>query len=133
MVGLNLFNYMVYQHQQHVRRIQTLIHTRSSHRLVLTLLQMGDRQGDGDKDDFQIRHSFTHEDLGNMIGVVRSTVSELMGQLREIGVVTTNGRSITLHRRPAYHFLSCGQEECDATMVEGKCPIRREVPFPVEA
>lgn len=112
-VCMNIFHYMAEHHQRHIRRLQTLLHTRSGHRLVLTLLALGDRQGDSECEEFKIGHGFTHDDLANMIGVVRSTASELMGDLRRAGVVRGNGRAIVVNRTMAYHFLSCDPDcEC---------------------
>ncbi len=48
---------------------------------------------------------FTHSDLANMIGVARTTVSELMGQLRQAGVVSGGPRRLIVYRRAAERYL----------------------------
>ncbi len=101
---LNIFRYMAAHHAADMRRLESFIHTDASHRLVVTLLELGDRLGQSEAEQFELT-SFTHEDLANMIGVVRSTASELIGQLRQAGVVSNRGRCLIIHRRAAQHFL----------------------------
>lgn len=101
---LNIFRYMAAHHAADMRRLESFIHTDASHRMVVTLLELGDRFGQSGAEQFELT-SFTHEDLANMIGVVRSTASELIGQLRRAGVVNNRGRSLIIHRRAAEQFL----------------------------
>jgi len=102
---MNLFRYMTAHHVADMRRMEILIHTRASHRLVLTLLDLGDRLGYSEVQRFELDPCFTHEDLANMIGVVRSTVSELIGELRREGVLSGQGRRLIVHRQAAERFL----------------------------
>ncbi|MDQ4078924.1 MAG: Crp/Fnr family transcriptional regulator [Chloroflexota bacterium] len=104
-LALNLCRYMAVHHATDMRRLRSFIHTRASHRLVLTLLDLGDRLGQGEADLIRFNAYFTHADLANMIGVARSTVSELLGQLREAGVVSGRGRDVVVHRCAAERFL----------------------------
>lgn len=105
-VCMNILDSMVDHHRSHVLRMQTLIHNKASHRLVLTLLHLCDLQGDRDKDAVVIKGGFTHQDIANMIGVVRSTVSELMGELRHLGIVCGDRREPCVIREAAERFLS---------------------------
>jgi CRP-like cAMP-binding protein len=102
---LNIFRYMAAHHAKDMRRLETLMHTNASQRLVLTLLDLGERLGHGQADSFVLDPSFTHEDLANMIGVVRSTVSELIGKLRQCGVLGGQGHHLTVYRRAAENYL----------------------------
>ncbi len=104
-VCMNVFRYLVEHHNQDMRRLQTLIHTKAGDRLVMTLLHLSARQGDEDCETFTIRPRLTHETLANMIGVVRSTLSELMTSLRRRGILISRGREITVDRRAAEKFL----------------------------
>jgi CRP/FNR family transcriptional regulator len=83
-VCMNILEAMVDHHRTHVERMQTLLH----------------------KDTVVIRGGFTHQDLANMIGVVRSTVSELMSELRRLGIVSGTSREICIGRGAARRFLS---------------------------
>ena len=106
---MRIFRYMTAHHVADMRRMESLIHTRASHRLVLTLLDLGDRLGCSEAEEFELDPCFTHEDLANMIGVVRSTVSELIGELRREGVLSGQGRRLIVHRQAAERFLLTGE------------------------
>jgi len=102
---MGLFRYLAAHHANDMRRLETLIHTDASQRLVLTLLELGDRTGCAGAESFELGARFSHEDLANMIGVVRSTVSETIGQLRQAGVLSGQGRCLIVHRPAAEQFL----------------------------
>jgi len=102
---MNLFRYMTNRHAADLNRLQTLIHTRTSHRLVLTLLEFGARLGQEDAQQFELDPSLTHEELANLIGAARTTVSELITQLRKQGVLGGEGRTVIVHRAAAEQFL----------------------------
>lgn len=101
----NLFRHMCRHHAADMRRLQSLLHTKATHRLIHTLLHLGERLGHDDVDEFDLEIALTHEDLANMIGVVRPTVSEAIGELREAGVLCGEGRHLVVDRRAAEQFL----------------------------
>ena len=102
---MNIFGYMAEHHAVDMRRLESFIPTDASHRLVLTLLDLGDRLGYAEADSFELDPCFTHEDLANMIGAVRSTVTALIGHLRRSGVLSGRGRRLVVHRQMAEQFL----------------------------
>ena len=105
---MSLFRYLAVHHANDMRRLETFIHTDASQRLVLTLLELGDRLGCAEAESFELGARYSHEDLANMIGVVRSTVSETIGQLRQAGVLSGQGRCLIVHRSAAGQFLREG-------------------------
>ena len=105
---MNLFRYLARHHADDMRRLETFIHTDASESLVLTLLELGDRLGCAGAESFELGARYSHEDLANMIGVVRSTVSETIGQLRQAGVLSGQGRGLIVHRPLAEEFLRGG-------------------------
>ena len=105
---MNLFRYLARHHADDMRRLETFIHTDASRRLVLTLLELAERQGGAEAESFELGVRYSHEDLANLIGVVRSTVSETIGQLRQIGVLGGQGRCLIVHRLAAEQFLREG-------------------------
>lgn len=105
---LNILTHLMEHHHADVRRLQALIHTRAADRLLLTLLQLGEQQGDDGKAEILLE-GYTHDDLANLIGVVRSTVSELLAALEEKGVVHCGRRKLTVYRSRADAWLA--QEE----------------------
>ena len=102
---MNIFRYMADHHADDMRRMERFIHTDARSRLVHTLLDLGDKLGHAEAESFEIAPSYTHEELANMIGVVRSTVSVMIGQLRIEGVLGGQGRHLVVHRRAAERFL----------------------------
>src|SRR3970040_590165 len=105
---MSIFRYTAVHHANDMRRLETFIHTDASQRLVLTLLELGDRLGCAEAESFELGARYSHEDLANMIGVVRSTVSETIGQLRQAGVLSGQGRCLIVHRSAAGQFLREG-------------------------
>ena len=100
-----LFRYMSAHHVEDMRRIENLLHTKANHRVVYALLEIGHRLGNDHEPQFMVSPYFTHEDIGNMIGVARTTVSETISDLRRCGVVSGQGRNIIVNRRLAEQFL----------------------------
>lgn len=106
---MNIFRYMADHHADDMRRLESFIHTDTSHRLLMALLNLGDRLGYSEAESFQLAPGFTHEELANMVGVARTTVSELISQLRRDGVLGGHGRSLIVNRRAAERCLQEGQ------------------------
>ena len=102
---MNIFRYIADHHASDMRRLEYFIHTEASHRLVYTLLELGQHLGYNEANQFEIAPAYTHEDLANMIGVVRSTVSEIIGQLRSEGILGGQGRHIIVNRLEAERYL----------------------------
>lgn len=102
---LGLFRYMAAHHVEDMRRIERMIHTKAHQRVVLALLDLGHRLGNDYAEQYSISPYFTHEDIGNMIGLVRSTVSEIISDLRRAGVVSGQGRKLIVNRRAAEQYL----------------------------
>ena len=102
---LGLFRYMAAHHVEDMRRIEQMLHNKANQRVVLALLELGHRLGHDHAEQFTISPYFTHEDIGNMVGIVRSTVSEIISDLRRAGVVTGQGRTLIIHRRAAEQHL----------------------------
>lgn len=102
---LGLFRYMSVHHIEDMRRIERLLHSRAIHKVLYTLLDLGDCLGLDDQEQFTIYPYFTHEDIANMIGVKRTTVSELISELRRKGIVIGKGRQITVDRPSALRFI----------------------------
>ncbi len=102
---LDLFKYISQIHVEAMHRLQGLLHTRAEQRVVMALLDIGRRLGHGEDHDFTISPYFTHEDIADMIGVVRSTVSELISSLARQGIVSREGRQLIVHHDAAEQYL----------------------------
>lgn len=102
---MRIFHYLGEHHAKDMRRLENFIHTDARRRLLLTFLELGNRLGYEEATTFELPSSFTHENLANMIGVVRSTVSEMIGQLRGLEVISGSGRKLVVHRKKIQKLL----------------------------
>lgn len=50
----------------------------------------------GASDEVVVRHYFTHKNIANLIGTSRQTVTALLNELREEGLLDFDRRSFTL-------------------------------------
>lgn len=102
---LDLFQYVSQIHVEAMRRLQGLLHTPAERRVVITLLELGRLLGHADKGTFTISPHFTHEDIADLIGVVRTTVTQLITKLRRRNIVSRSGRKLIVHRAAAERYL----------------------------
>lgn len=102
---LGLFRYMAAHHAEDMRRIERMLHSKAHQRVVLALLDLGHRLGHDHAEQYSVSPYFTQEDVGNMIGLVRSTVSEIISDLRRAGVVSGQGRNLLVNRPAAEQYL----------------------------
>jgi CRP-like cAMP-binding protein len=102
---LDLFKYMSQIHVEAMRRLRGLLHTKAEGRVVMALLEIGRRLGIEDEDEFTISEYFTHEDIGDMVGLVRTTVSESISKLSEMGIVRREGRMLIVDRHLGEQYL----------------------------
>ena len=72
-------------------------HTWSYHRLAKVLLQLGAEHGVKTPRGILLTLRLTHEELANLIGTTRETVSTQMGRFRRMGVLRKEGKSLLLN------------------------------------
>ena len=104
-----LFRYMAKHHTEDMRRIEQLLHSRAQNRVLYALLTLGERLGNEFAPEFSIYPYFTHEDIANMVGLRRTTVSEMISQLRREGVIIGTGRRFLINRAAAEQYLEQNQ------------------------
>jgi CRP/FNR family cyclic AMP-dependent transcriptional regulator len=67
-------------------------HTWSYHRLAKTLLQLAEEHGVRTPRGTTLPIRLTHEELANMIGTTRETVTTQMGRFRRLGLLRRDGK-----------------------------------------
>jgi CRP-like cAMP-binding protein len=67
-------------------------------RLAKMLLTLGEYHGREDSHGIRIALRLTHEELAQMVGASRQTVTSQLSSLRERGIVSLDREGITLHR-----------------------------------
>jgi CRP-like cAMP-binding protein len=53
-------------------------------------------EGVADKQGIRLKVKLTHQEMANLIGCSRETVSTTMGQFRDDGLIQMDGRTITI-------------------------------------
>ncbi|MBS1243985.1 MAG: cAMP-binding protein, partial [Deltaproteobacteria bacterium] len=72
-------------------------HTWSYHRLAKVLLTLGAEHGVKTPKGILLTLRLTHEELANLIGTTRETVSTQMGRFRRMGLIRREGKSLLLN------------------------------------
>jgi CRP/FNR family transcriptional regulator len=103
---MRLFQYVIEHHVEDVKRLERFIHMKARDRLLLTLIDLSQRIGEPSDDLTAIDPPYTHEELGNMLGLVRTTVSELISELKGLGVIDNQGRKLLIDLRRANQLLN---------------------------
>ncbi|MCR4309153.1 MAG: Crp/Fnr family transcriptional regulator [Deltaproteobacteria bacterium] len=73
-------------------------HTWSHNRLARTLLRLAEDHGERTPEGTVIGLRLTHEDLANLIGTARETVTTQMIRFRRMGLVTRQGRFLVVDK-----------------------------------
>jgi len=69
-------------------------------RLLNLLQRLSEIYGNPSDKEINIAMYLTHQEIADMIGVCRQTVSTLLAGLKKNGLVTSNRRGITIHNLP---------------------------------
>ncbi len=69
------------------RRIRNLMFQSARDRLIHLLLDLEEQFGQETSEGVRLRLKLSHQDLGNLIGATRETVTSLLGQLRAEGTI----------------------------------------------
>jgi CRP-like cAMP-binding protein len=85
-------------------------HTWSHHRLARMLLRLAEEHGEKTPEGTVIGLRVTHEDLANLIGTTRETVTNQLGKFRRLGFLK-KGRSLVLNVDCLSRFVHTGKVE----------------------
>ena len=72
-------------------------HTWSYHRLAKVLLKLGEEHGVKTPRGILLTLRLTHEQIANLIGTTRETVTTQLGRFRRMGLVRRDGKSLLLN------------------------------------
>ncbi|MGE5247338.1 MAG: Crp/Fnr family transcriptional regulator [Verrucomicrobiota bacterium] len=102
-------------------------HTWSYHRLALILLQLAEEHGVRGPAGTILSIRLTHEELANLIGTTRETVTTQMGRFRTLGLAHSEGKHLRLDVPGLVRFLrEDGTLGRSAAGPGGKRPLRRQ-------
>jgi CRP-like cAMP-binding protein len=85
-------------------------HTWSYHRLARALLRLAEDHGEKTAEGTVIVRRMTHEDLANLIGTTRETVTNQLGKFRRLGFLK-KGRRLVLNVDRLRRFVHTGKVE----------------------
>lgn len=83
-------------------------HTWSYHRLAKILLQLSEQYGEEVPAGTLIKLRLTHEDLANLIGTTRETVTTQLNRMFRLGLLKHKTRQIIVARRRLREFIHSG-------------------------
>ncbi len=77
-------------------RVEDLVFRDVPARLAHLLSELSKTEGVADKQGIRLKVKLTHQEMANLIGCSRETVSTTMGQFRDDGLIHMDGRTITI-------------------------------------
>lgn len=77
-------------------RVEDLVFRDVPARLAHLLLELSRTDGVADKQGIRLKAKLTHQEMANLIGCSRETVSTIMGQFRDDGLIRLDGRTIMI-------------------------------------
>ena len=77
-------------------RIEDLVFRDVPARLAHLLLELGKSDGAQEPRGIRIKAKLTHQEMANLIGCSRETVSATLGQFRDEGLLQLDGRTLTI-------------------------------------
>ncbi|MDP1948041.1 MAG: Crp/Fnr family transcriptional regulator [Nitrospirota bacterium] len=77
-------------------RVEDLVFREVPARLAHLLSELSKTEGVTEKQGIRLKVKLTHQEMANLIGCSRETVSTTMGQFRDDGLIQMDGRTITI-------------------------------------
>ncbi len=77
-------------------RVEDLVFRDVPARLAHLLSELSKTEGVADKQGIRLKVTLTHQEMANLIGCSRETVSATMGQFRDDGLIQMDGRTIII-------------------------------------
>lgn len=105
LIALNFIRHQADEHRETVARLHSLMSMDAKHRLLGTLLSLARRYCCDQAEWFSLPESLTQEDIANMTGLNRSTVSLIINELRREHILGGTGRSLTVNRKAVEKIL----------------------------
>jgi CRP-like cAMP-binding protein len=99
-VSLAITKLVGMRRQRIERRLKNLLFQSTRDRLIHLLLDLEEQFGQDTPEGVRLRIKLSHQDLGNLIGATRETVTSLLGQLRVEGSIEYKRCKIVLKNVP---------------------------------
>lgn len=79
------------------RRLRTLLFTSNQHRLNHLLLDLAEQFGEAIDGGIRLGLKLSHQEIANLIGTTRETVTILMGKLKSDGLISGHRQTVILN------------------------------------
>jgi CRP/FNR family transcriptional regulator, cyclic AMP receptor protein len=97
-VGINFMRHLVDSHRRTMARMHALQRTDAKVRLLGTLLYLARHICCSQGRYYALNSAITQQDLADMTGLNRSTVSSLINRVRDEGLLGGSGRELTINK-----------------------------------
>ena len=77
-------------------RVEDLVFRDVPARLAHLLVELSKTEGVAEKQGIRLKVKLTHQEMANLIGCSRETVSSTLGQFRDEGLLQLDGRTMTI-------------------------------------
>jgi len=104
-IGLNFIKLLSERLARAEKELAGFSHSWSYHRLAKILLQLSEGFGEEIPSGTMINVRMTHEDLANMIGTSRESVTVQLRRFEQMGLVARQGRKIILNKPGLLQFV----------------------------
>ncbi|MEX0704595.1 MAG: Crp/Fnr family transcriptional regulator [Planctomycetales bacterium] len=96
LVSMQVTRLMGLRRQQVERRLKSLLFRSNRERLAFLLLELAEKYGQPSSQSILIGIRLSHQELANIIGSTRETVTVLLGELQAEGLIAVSRRQIIL-------------------------------------
>jgi CRP-like cAMP-binding protein len=128
-VSLGVTRLMGLRRQRVERRLKSLLFRSNRERLTFLLLELAEKYGKKNNDGLPIDIKLSHQELANIIGSTRETVTVLLGEMQSEGLLVVQRRRLIL-RNPARLAESIDVPTPTLPIPEGtKAPASRPARF----
>jgi len=108
-VALNFVRLLLKRLANSEKRLAESSHTWSYHRLAKVLLQLAEKYGETVPGGTLLKLRLTHEDLANLIGTTRETVTTQLNRFVRMGLVKRQDRHLIVSRPRLVEFIRSGE------------------------
>lgn len=105
-LGIRLSKLIGFRRRVIENRLENLIFRSIPQRLAALLLELSRDFGESTDASIKITLSLTHQELANLIGSARPTLTDILNEFRIKGLIEISGKSITIKNAQALQVLS---------------------------
>lgn len=106
LVGYRLSKILAQRRREIENKLENLIFKDVNSKLAELLLRLGSEYGIDDSRGTLVALKITHQEMANLIGSTRETVSLTLSQFKRSGLIRTDGRKVILSDREALRALA---------------------------